>query len=554
METSKTYEQVQKENDELKGRLEEATDTIEAIRNGQVDAIVVNGEKGHRIYTLKTADQTFRIFIEKMNEGAVTLSREGLIVYSNTKFASIVKMPLQKVMGLTFSVFIPPESQWQYDAMVEKAWISHCKEELLILDNAGNKICCLVSCNTLEMEDGISLSLIITDLTSQKEIQERLRQQNKELDNARKKAAKMNDLLEITVKERTHDLLISREHFKMLADHIAPMTWTNLPDGSFDYCNQRWHDYTGLSLEESKGSGWKSALHPDDLGHTMIKFDAALKSGNPFEMENRYRRKADGSYRWYLNRAMPLRNENGEIIFWVGTATDIDDQKRELERKDEFIGVASHELKTPLTSLKGYLQLMAAQSKEDIAPMTKNYLDRANNSIRKLQHLVDDLLDVSKINAGRLNYTIEPVDLKDIVQTCMENAVHMNKGFEFIVENDLDLLIKGNAERLEQVIMNLVSNAVKYSQDDKRVVVKTSRHENWARVSVTDFGIGLRKEQQKRIFDRFYRVDDKKYMTGGLGMGLYISSQIINTHGGTLGVESEFGKGSNFYFELQLLS
>jgi two-component system, OmpR family, phosphate regulon sensor histidine kinase PhoR len=197
---------------------------------------------------------------------------------------------------------------------------------------------------------------------------------------------------------------------------------------------------------------------------------------------------------------------------------------------------------------------MAAQSKDELAPISKSYLDRANNSIRKLQHLVDDLLDVSKINAGRLNYTLEPVDLKDIVQTCMENAVHMYKGFEFIVENSLGLMVKGNAERLEQVIMNLCSNVVKYSQDDKRVIVKTSRHENRCRVSVTDFGIGLRKEQQKRIFDRFYRVDDKKYMTGGLGMGLYISSQIINTHGGTIGVESEFGKGSTFYFELQLLS
>ncbi|MBS1527937.1 MAG: PAS domain S-box protein, partial [Bacteroidetes bacterium] len=347
MGTSKEFEQLLNENRELKIQLEEATDTIEAIRNGKVDAIVVNGENGHRIYTMKTADQTFRIFIEKMNEGAVTLNREGIIIYSNTKFASMVRMPLQKVIGLVFSLFIPEEGWEQYHAMIAKAWDNDCKEEIYIKDTKGNRTCCLVSCNMIEMEEGMTLSLIITDLTAQKANQERLEQQNRELDRSRKKVALMNDMLETTVRERTSDLLISREHFKLLADHIAPMTWTNLPDGSFNYFNQRWYDYTGLNLDESAGSGWMTALHPDDRAGTMARFMAALQSGEPFEVENRYKCKADGIYRWHLNRATPLRNENGDIIFWVGTATDIDDQKRAMERKDEFIGVASHELKTP---------------------------------------------------------------------------------------------------------------------------------------------------------------------------------------------------------------
>ncbi|HVS94377.1 MAG TPA: PAS domain S-box protein [Mucilaginibacter sp.] len=552
METSKEFEKLLNENKELKIQLEEATDTIDAIRNGKVDAIVVNGETGHRIYTMKTADQTFRVFIEKMNEGAITLNREGIIVYSNTKFASMVKMPLQKVIGLLFSMFIPEEGQAQYQEMITRAWDNDCTEEILIQDAKGRKTCCLVSCNVIEMEEGVTLSLIITDLTAQKENQQRLERQNKELDESRRKAAAMNDLLETTVKERTKDLLISREHFKLLADHIAPMTWTNLPDGSFNYFNQRWYDYTGLSLEESAGWGWKAALHPDDEAITMAKLMTALQSGEPFEVENRYKCKADGIYRWHLNRATPLRNENSEIIFWVGTATDIDDQKRAMERKDEFIGVASHELKTPLTSLKGYLQLMIAHTKDTLAPQTKNYLDRANNSVHKLQHLVEDLLDVSKINAGKLNYTLEAIDLKDIVASCMENAANMYGSFEFTIENDLLLKVMGNAERLEQVLMNFLNNAVKYSKDDKHIIVKTSRIDGWGRVSVTDFGIGLKKDQQLRIFDRFYRVDDRKYMTSGLGMGLYISAQIIHTHGGTIGVESEFGKGSTFHFDLRI--
>ncbi len=113
-------------------------------------------------------------------------------------------------------------------------------------------------------------------------------------------------------------------------------------------------------------------------------------------------------------------------------------------------------------------------------------------------------------------------------------------------------MVKGNSERLEQVLMNLINNAIKYSQGSKKVIVKTQKYENWVRVAVTDFGIGLSEEQQYKIFERFYRVEDKKNMTSGLGMGLYISSEIINTHNGKLGVQSKLSEGSTFYFDLPL--
>lgn len=552
MEKTKSYEELIAENEELGWRLEEAHETIEAIRTGQVDALVVKNGNGHQLYTLKTADQTYRVFIEKMSQGAVTISDEGFVLYSNSRFADMVKYSLDKVIGERFETFVADESRNIYSHLVKTAWKDDCQEEIFLRDKDGNLTCCLCSCASLEMEGGLALSFILTDLTSQKENQKRLIIQNEQLEAAQNLTIKQNDELEATVKERTNDLLISREHFRTLADHISQMTWTNLPNGDVNYYNQRWYQYTGLTFEDTKEWGGQLVVHPDDLAETTAKFKASLETGDVFEMENRYRR-ADGTYRWHLNRATPLRNDCGEIIFWVGTATDIDDQKKELERKDEFIGVASHELKTPLTSLKGYLQLMATHSKETLQPTVKSYLERANNSIHKLQHLVEDLLDVSKINAGRLNYALDTIDLRDVIKSCVENAAYMYGSFKFEVDNDIELVVKGNAERLEQVIMNLVSNAVKYSKDDKRVLIATSKFENYARVSVTDFGIGLRKEQQKRIFDRFYRVeDDKKYLISGLGMGLYISSQIINYHKGTIGVDSELGKGSAFYFMLPL--
>ncbi|AYL95943.1 PAS domain-containing sensor histidine kinase [Mucilaginibacter celer] len=553
METDKlTYEQLLVENDQLRFRLEEANDTIEAIRNGQVDALIVKNGDEHQLYTLKTADQTYRVFIEKMNEGAVTLNRDGVILYSNSRFAAMVDEPLEKVIGLKFNVFVPEISCDKYDEIINNGWDADCKGEMLLSSRDDKLTPCLISCTTLDLDEGTALSLILTDLTIQKEAEWELKVKNDQLEEAQDAAERLNNQLEDTVRARTSDLLISREHFKLLANNIPQMTWTNLPGGEVDFYNQRWFDYTGRRYGETEGWGWQQIVHPDDLQKTIDAYLASLKSGKVFELENRYRR-WDNTYRWHLNRAVPLRDDTGEIIFWVGTATDIEEQKKQLDLKDEFIGVASHELKTPLTSLKGYLQLISAYKKEELPPVVKQYVEKASGALNKLQRLVNDLLDVSKIHAGRLEYMLSEVNLGNLVNSSTENAAHIYPEFQFVNTVQGEVLIIGNAERLEQVIMNLINNSVKYSTDDKRIIIKTEVIDDVARVSVTDFGIGLSPEQIDRIFERFYRVEDKKFMASGLGMGLYISAEIIGNHHGKIGVESELGKGATFYFEIPLI-
>jgi two-component system CheB/CheR fusion protein len=404
----------------------------------------------------------------------------------------------------------------------------------------------------MEFDGGEALSLIITDLTIQKENQLQLELQFDQLEEAQLLTKKLNDELEETVRERTKDLTISREYLKLLTDNIPQMTWTNLPNGEVTFYNQRWYTYTGLSHEETEGWGWKDVVHPEDLPLTIERYKAALETGGIFEVENRYK-KADGTYRWHLNRGIPLKNEHGEILFWVGTATDIEQQKQEMDKKDEFIGIASHELKTPLTSLKGYLQIMSIYRKEDIPATIKQYIDKANISINKLHHLINDLLDVSKIQAGRLTYLLTDVNLANMIATGVENATHIYPGFHFEHDIEPELMVHGNPERLEQVLMNLISNATKYSDEGGKIIVKAYKLDGHVRVSVTDFGIGLSEEQREKIFERFYRVEDKTYSTSGLGMGLYISSEIIKHHKGIINVESQLKKGSTFYFELPLL-
>jgi two-component system phosphate regulon sensor histidine kinase PhoR len=552
MEQAKiTYDDLLNENNELRLQLEEANDAIQAIRTGQVDAFIVHDDNGHQLYTLKTADQTYRVFIEKMNEGAVTLNREGLILYSNSRFAAMVGVPLERVIGMPFDEFISPASKEKYNTLINKGWQEDCKEEIILANRDSSTVPCLLSCNTLELDEGTALSLILTDLSRQKEAERQLKSKNDQLEIAQNATEKLNNELEDTVKERTNELLISREHFRLLANNIPQMTWTSLPNGEANFYNQQWYDYTRLEQLDTSKLAFKAVIHPDDLANTMEKYEASLATGNIFEVENRYRNGADGAYRWHLNRAVPLRNDAGEIILWVGTATDIEGQKKEMEKKDEFIGIASHELKTPLTSLKGYLQLISTYKMAELPPVVKTYADKANIAVNKLQHLINDLLDVSKIQAGRLDYKSAPVSLPALVNLCIENADHIYPNYNFENNAHAAFVVNGNAERLEQVLMNFISNAVKYSPVNKNIIIKTAKTDDgMVRVSVTDFGIGLSAGQIERIFERFYRVEDKKFMAGGLGMGLYISTEIINAHQGQIGVYSEPGKGSTFYFDL----
>ncbi|WP_158797489.1 ATP-binding protein [Pedobacter sp. L105] len=553
MDAQKTQSTLEAEINELRLQLEEATDTIEAIRTGMVDAFVVHGEDGHQLYTLKTADQTYRVLIEKMGEGAITLNKEGLILYSNTRFAEMAGTSLDKVIGRHFNEFIYGYSADKIKEISNNSGLTDYKTEEVLYRIGAPSMSVLLSITNLNLEEGTVLSILLTDLTAQKETQRVLRSKNNELEAAKNEALKLNDELEDTVAKRTKDLSVSREHFILMANNIPQITWTNLPGGQFNFFNQRWYDYTGLSFDETFEQAWTNVIHPDDLSATRKKFAQSMATGEIFEMENRYKRN-DGVYRWYLNRSIPLKNEARELLFWVGTATDIDDQRKAIEKKDEFIGIASHELKTPLTSLKAYLQLMSNYKKETVPPQVKNFIVKAEGSLGKLQNLVNDLLDVSKIQAGKLHFSMVPLNINQLINTCVENATYMFPDYNISYKAGEDYQVKGSAERLEQVLMNLINNAVKYSPLHKDILISVEQEEQDVKISVTDFGIGLSPGQQEKIFERFYRVDDKNFMASGLGMGLYISMEIINNHKGRMGVNSKINKGSTFYVLLPLLS
>ena len=351
-----------------------------------------------------------------------------------------------------------------------------------------------------------------------------------------------------TEQEAKAALLRSERKFEFVTDFMPQQVWTANPDGLLDFVNQQTRDYFGKTSEELINDNWQMAVHPDDLVKTRQDWGNALKSGKHYQTEFRLQVK-DGSWRWHLSRAIPF-HENDKIIKWFGTNTDIEDQKRNLAKKDEFISIASHELKTPMTSLKASLQFVTRLFNEDSSSdKIRPLLGKANDSLKKLSMLIEDLLNVSKLEAGQLILNKSTFRIRGLIEESCEHLI-IAKTHEITITGDPLLEVYADIQRLDQVLINLVNNAVKYAPESNRINLRIEQIKGFIKVSVQDYGIGIPPEKLRRIFDRYYRVDLSGNQISGLGLGLYISAEIIRRHGGEINIESELGKGSTFWFTI----
>jgi len=228
--------------------------------------------------------------------------------------------------------------------------------------------------------------------------------------------------------------------------------------------------------------------------------------------------------------------------------TDIKDQQESDRKKDEFISIASHELKTPLTTLKAFFQLAG----REMQPQQKsyNFFGNANRQLNRMERLITDLLDVSRINSGKMEYNFEEFDIQKLLKDTIESAQQISPEHRLVLEESTAVNVNGDRHRIEQVIVNLLSNAVKYSPEADKVLIWSELKGKSVLVTVKDFGIGIAKKHLGDLFDRYYRIEGSQYRFQGLGLGLFISSEIVKRHGGSISVQSEPGKGSSFTFEL----
>jgi signal transduction histidine kinase len=223
-----------------------------------------------------------------------------------------------------------------------------------------------------------------------------------------------------------------------------------------------------------------------------------------------------------------------------------------MKKKDEFMNVASHELKTPITIMKAYLQILQKMVPPLGTASAGDFIIKANQQVKKLIDLVDDLLDVSKIHAGKMVYQFIDINLATLLEEVVAQTQITVKTHRIVIKNNVPVIIQGEKHRLEQVLSNFLSNAIKYSPEATEIFISSHLLNNEVKVSVRDFGIGIPADQQEYVFDRFFRVQESSRKFSGLGLGLYISAEIIKRHGGSVGVESD-GNGSEFYFKIPVV-
>jgi two-component system CheB/CheR fusion protein len=342
----------------------------------------------------------------------------------------------------------------------------------------------------------------------------------------------------------------SEKLFHTMSDNAPVMIWMAGPDKYMSFLNTTWLSFTGKALEEESGEGWISGIHPGDKRLFLETFHRSFEDGRQFKIDYRLRRH-DGEYRWVMTHGVPRFTGDKRFAGFIGTCIDITD-RIDLERqKDDFMGIASHELKTPVTSIKAYTQILQEKFTKANDDVAARMLGRLDAQIDKLTGLINTLLDVAKVQSGQMDYFDEHFDINAFIQEVTEEMQRTCPDRTIVTDLKTIGQVYGDKSRLAQVLTNLISNAIKYSPEGRDVIVQATREDNRYVFSVQDFGVGISPDMQDKIFGRFFRVSESSgNRVSGLGLGLFISSQIVKQQGGELWVESAPGNGSTFSFSL----
>lgn len=383
----------------------------------------------------------------------------------------------------------------------------------------------------------------------------------------------------------------SERNYRQVTEALPQLVWTCQADGPCDYLSPQWVAYTGIAEASQWGYGWLDQLHPDDRQRTIDRWMETAGQGQLFDLDFRIRRH-DGVYRWFHTLARPLKDEQGRIIKWFGTNTDVEEQRRTLEElelhrknleelvasrtaaldralasaekanqaKSAFLVTMSHEIRTPLNAIIGTSFLMG---RGPLNPEQQRDLDIINTSGRNLLALVDDVLDLSKIEAGELDIEYRPFVLADTLQDLRTQFGNLarQKGLNLTIHPlppALPPVLEGDNIRLKQVLINLLSNGIKFTEQgcvDLRVSMHPASKPDAPHLTfrVIDSGIGIAEEAQSRLFEPFKQADSsttRRY--GGTGLGLSIVKRLVELMGGSIRLQSQAGRGATFEFELPL--
>ncbi len=517
----------------LRERLEEAEQTLDAIRSGHVDALVVHSPEGEKVFTLQGADHRYRRLVETMDEGAAIVGLDGTVLYCNRRFAAMVATPLARVTGSQVHRFVRTSWRPTFDALLGLVAPETARAELELVSAVGAVVPVHLSATASGEGEVPGVCLVVTDLTDQK--------RNQAIVAAERLAASI-------LEQSTEAIVVCDPHARVIrASRGAHRLAAHNP--------------------LLRPFAMAFPLRGDALGEGGIP-GAALRGEVLSGVEVTMAR-ADGSDASLLASAGPLVSAEGQALGCVVSLTDITERAslrareqaalRESEAanrmKDEFLATVSHELRTPLTAILGWSRmLLGAQISPD---RRQRAIETIERNAKAQAQIIEDILDVSRIISGKLRVEFRPVGMREVLLAAMD-AVRPTaeaKGIELTAALDADVgRIHGDPDRLQQVAWNLLSNALKFTSKGGRVALRLFARDGFAEVEVSDTGSGIAPEFLPHVFDRFRQADSTMSRAhGGLGLGLAIVRQLVNVHGGSVSAASDgLGRGAVFRVRLPL--
>jgi signal transduction histidine kinase len=503
---------------------EQLTQSNQKLEAFNEELATANQELAESNHLLELSELRFRNLISQAPFSICVIRAKDLIVTDvNDRYLNLVRKKREQLDGLSIWQGVP-EAAKAYGPIMEEVISSgkafSAKEARLMLVREG-------------ISEEVYLDFIYEPV----------------IDPAKNVSAIMVVGIDVSEKVNTRKAIEEAEERIRLATEAADIgTYEYQYDSGTFLTSSRFNEIVGLEHGMSRSDVIKY-YHPDDANLSAKAHKEAKETGKVF-YEARFIRNGQ-PLKWLRFQAKVYFDSKGLSEKTLGTVIDITEYKAIQQQKDDFISIASHELKTPVTSLKASLQLLT-KMKENLNPVVfPKLLDKATRSMEKISELVDDLLNVSKMNQGQIALQKNWFTLANMIERSCDH-VRESPDYELVLEGELDLLVFADEHRIEQVMVNFVNNAVKYAPKSYRIFIRVEKHEETAKISVRDTGPGISEDLIPQIFERYYRADASGKQVSGLGLGLYICAEIIERHGGQIGVESEIGIGSSFWFTLPL--
>lgn len=506
----------------LKEKNSELASTLKMIKSGQVDSLIVGGPTGEKVFTLHTPEQPYRELVESMNEGVATMSEEGVILFCNSKFQNLFKVPYQKIVGSDLRAHIHPESRHTLEFVLERSQVAASRAELNLLTSANSSIPAQISVNKIRLNGMHGFSIVVTDLSNAK--------QNAVLMQQEEWLGKILNRLPVPLVLIEHDM----KGFSFMNQKAKAI----LQSASISFVNENGHIFKMEELLEKielyGKNGYETNLVVKNRRTPIVLFAESLPS---------------------------IRNMPAAKLLLFEDLTQLKQAQQDLSQalrgRDQFMSSLSHELRTPLNVILGWLQILRANPND--TNMVQQALSTLERNANLQRDLIEDLLDMSRIITGHLSLEKKPIDLKALLEEILPSCELKAKEKRVQIKVEISsgpLVVMADKKRSHQMISHIIYNAIKFNREGGNIAIKMSLEKitNSAVIEVKDSGRGIDPAFLPHVFEHFQQENMSTSRTyGGLGLGLAICKTIVAQHQGEISVASAGeGKGATFTVKLPL--